>query len=159
MSINIKLILSKTLKIIFDTINAMTIINKQNIIFSLKVSALVSLYIAGFMTHDPITTTASRVSEFVFPVSTQTYTTKLSEYDQRTKDLFTSQAFQSTCEHSARSIIALELAGDKKEEALNFLKEYEKHDTLAQFTLPSSQAVNNRSTSTIKGGTIRDVIK
>jgi hypothetical protein len=141
----------------------MTIINKKSIILSLKVSALVSLYIAGFMTHDPITTTASRVSEFVFPVSTQTYSAKLSEYDQRTKDLFTSQAFQATCEHSARSIIALELAGDKKEEALNFLKEYEKHDTLAQFTLPSSQAVSNRATTTIsktiKGATIADVIR
>lgn len=138
----------------------MTTINKASIIHTLKIAGLASLFVAGFISHDPVTSTASRVYEFVFPAHIQTYTAKLTEYDQRTKDLYTSSAFQLTCEHSARSIVALELAQDKKNEALNFLKEYEKHETLAQFERPASTAIASRATSTtIHTATVKDVIR
>lgn len=83
--------------------------NKQRLVKAVKVSALVLVFVAGFMSHDTITHTYQFWAEMFSPKPVQ-YSAPLSEYERKVNELFTSQVHQVWCKHEAEEIVSIDLA-------------------------------------------------
>lgn len=114
----------------------------------LYVSIASLLFAAGVASHDTIKHSFEFYKDLAgFNKSQVSYQAPLSEYEKRTQALLADASFQATCTASARAIVALEIANDKKNEALHFLDESDKEFARSQYTRPMSEALANASTS------------
>lgn len=120
---------------------------KHRAIIAGKVSIIAITFASGVASHDTIKHSFEFYKDLAGFSTAQTYTAPLSEYEKRTNALLADKSFQATCTASAHAIVALELANDKKNEALHYLEESDKEFSRSQYTRPMSEALAHASTS------------
>ncbi len=83
---------------------------------------------AGFTLHDPLIKAKTALTDIF---ATKPYIAPLSEYEQRTQDLFNSKQHQATCLAQAKATVSLELVQ-------KYLNETKKQQLIATYAIPES---------------------
>ncbi len=83
---------------------------------------------SGYASFTPIQRVKTAISDIFAP---KQYVAPLSEYEQRTQDLYTSKEHQATCLAQAKAEVSLELVQ-------KYLNETKKQQLIATYALPQS---------------------
>lgn len=89
------------------------------------------IFTLGFLSHDPIMKAYTFTTD-LFGSDPAQYMAPLTDYEKRTKELHESPKFQAACLAGARAQISLEMAREKKQEAVKYLDEFDRNSVLSQ---------------------------